>query len=270
MGQARSAWDVGRVGGLLLAFVCLGAAVGGQVDPPEILPVALFSEMDPSQGLPAEWELNPLASAYDETQFDLVDTERGVVLRARSDGAGAGIVVSRSVDLSEHPILEWRWKVESVVEDGKADVKARSDLPARLYVTFDHDLSLRNRLKMVVFRAMGFAAVGRRSIGYVWANRMEEDSAFADPYVDWHQLLPVESGTTNAGRWRVERRDVRADYRRIFGEEPPPVKSIGILTDTEQTGGSVTAYYGDILFRKAAPDGAIGDTLSAGAGPNER
>lgn len=256
----RSSWSRSGIG-VLLALVGVGVALAyvratanGLADSGDVRPVATFSEMDPSDGLPSDWEFNPLASAYDETQFDLVHSERGVVLRAQSDSAGAAMGVSCSVDLAEHPILEWRWKIDGVIPDGKADVKARSDLPARLYVTFDYDLSLQNRLKLVVFRAMGFSTVGKRSIGYVWANRMEEDSAFADPYVDWHQLLPVESGTTNVGRWRIERRDVRADYRRLFGEEPPPVKSIGVLTDTEQTGGSVTAYFGDILFRGSVPD----------------
>lgn len=261
--QTRHMWRLGGIGGVLLVgLVWAGMAGGGGVELQDRIPMATFSEMAPSRDLPSEWEFNPLASAYDETQFALVRADRGVVLRAQSNSAGASVGIFRSVDLSEHPILEWRWKIESVVEDGKADVKARSDLPARLYVTFDHDLSLWNRLKMVVFRAMGFSAVGQRSIGYVWANRMKEDSTFADPYVDWHQLLPVESGTTNVGHWRVERRDVRADYRRIFGEEPPRVKSIGILTDTEQTGGSVTAYYGDIFFRRTMPDSTTAGSRS--------
>lgn len=264
MTHTRTAWGLGGVGGVLVALVCLGTTVDATVDPPDIFPMALFSEREPSHELPAEWRLNPLASAYDETQFDLVRSERGVVLRARSDTAGASVGIFRTVDLSEYPILEWRWKVNSLVEGGKADVKSRSDLPARLYVTFEHELSLRNRLKVVVFRAMGFEAVGKRSIGYVWANRIEKGRVFTDPYVDWHRLLPVESGTTHVGRWRTERRNVRADYRRIFGENPPPVKSIGILTDTEQTNGSVTAYYGDILFRKTVPDSATVERLPPG------
>jgi hypothetical protein len=32
----------------------------------------------------------------------------------------------------------------------------------------------------------------------------------------------------------------------IFGEESPPVGAIAIMTDTDNTGESVTAYYDDI------------------------
>ncbi len=252
----KGSWWRGGIG-TLLALVCLRSI--GVVALPDVLPVAMFSEMNPVEGLPAEWEFNPLASAYDETQFDLVRSDRGVVLRARSDAAGASIAVFQSIDPTKYPILEWHWKVNSIVEAGKADMKASSDLPARLYVTFDRERSLQNQLKALAFRAMGFKSVGTRAIVYVWANRVEKGRVFADPYVGWHWLLPVESGTTHVGTWRTERRNVRTDYRRIFGEAPPPIRSIGILTDTEQTGGTVTAYYGDIVVRKTMPDsGAVG------------
>jgi hypothetical protein len=41
------------------------------------------------------------------------------------------------------------------------------------------------------------------------------------------------------------------DYRTAFGDDPPPVNSIAIMTDTDNTDGEATAYYGDIVFRAA-------------------
>jgi hypothetical protein len=41
---------------------------------------------------------------------------------------------------------------------------------------------------------------------------------------------------------------VLADYRRIFGEEPGAVDAVAIMTDTDNTGASATAWYGDIRF----------------------
>ena len=38
------------------------------------------------------------------------------------------------------------------------------------------------------------------------------------------------------------------DYRRAFGSEPPPVSAIAIMTDSDNTGSSLTSYYGDIYF----------------------
>ena len=39
-----------------------------------------------------------------------------------------------------------------------------------------------------------------------------------------------------------------ADYREAFGEEPPPVVGIAIMSDSDNTGEKATAWYGDILL----------------------
>jgi hypothetical protein len=43
-----------------------------------------------------------------------------------------------------------------------------------------------------------------------------------------------------------------ADYRAAFGEDPPPINGVAIMTDTDNTGESATAYYGDIVFKRDA------------------
>jgi hypothetical protein len=45
-------------------------------------------------------------------------------------------------------------------------------------------------------------------------------------------------------------RNIVEDYRKAFGEEPPMISGVAIMTDTDNTGESVTAYYGDIRFRR--------------------
>jgi len=43
--------------------------------------------------------------------------------------------------------------------------------------------------------------------------------------------------------------NVLEDYRRAFGEEPPRVRSVGIMSDSDNTGERTVAYYGDISFQ---------------------
>ena len=47
-----------------------------------------------------------------------------------------------------------------------------------------------------------------------------------------------------------EERNVYDDYKRAFGEEPPIVNGVAIMTDTDDTGETATAYYGDIVFTR--------------------
>ena len=51
-------------------------------------------------------------------------------------------------------------------------------------------------------------------------------------------------------QWLNEERNVYEDYKKAFGEEPSMISGIAIMTDTDNTGESATAYYGDILFKK--------------------
>jgi len=63
-------------------------------------------------------------------------------------------------------------------------------------------------------------------------------------------MIVVESGETKLNQWVSEERNIFEDYKKDFGQEPPMISGVAIMTDTDNTGESATAYYGDILFRK--------------------
>jgi len=60
----------------------------------------------------------------------------------------------------------------------------------------------------------------------------------------------VESGVERVNQWVSEERNVYEDYKKAFGDEPPLISGVAIMTDTDNTGESATAYYGDIIFNK--------------------
>ena len=61
-------------------------------------------------------------------------------------------------------------------------------------------------------------------------------------------MVAVESGPDRVEQWISEERDILADYRRLFGEEPREIGAIAIMTDTDNTGAEATAWYGDIVI----------------------
>ena len=63
-------------------------------------------------------------------------------------------------------------------------------------------------------------------------------------------MVAVESGNENVGKWITEHRNVYKDFKALFGEEPPAAGGIAIMTDTDNTGESATAYYDDIRIEK--------------------
>jgi hypothetical protein len=71
-----------------------------------------------------------------------------------------------------------------------------------------------------------------------------------NPYTDRVMMFVVESGSAKLNQWVNEERNVYEDYKKAFGEEPPMISGIAIMTDTDNTGEKATAYYGDILFKR--------------------
>jgi hypothetical protein len=51
-------------------------------------------------------------------------------------------------------------------------------------------------------------------------------------------MIVVEGGSTNLNTWITEERNVYEDYKRAFGEEPPMISGVAIMTDTDNTGES--------------------------------
>jgi len=60
----------------------------------------------------------------------------------------------------------------------------------------------------------------------------------------------LRSGDAGAGVWYPERRNLEADYRAFFHRNPTGlVTAVALLTDTDQTKASATAWYGPITAR---------------------
>jgi Protein of unknown function (DUF3047) len=61
-------------------------------------------------------------------------------------------------------------------------------------------------------------------------------------------MIVASSAAAGVGKWQVLSRNALEDFRRAFGEEPGMLTDVGVLTDTDNTGGTADAWYGDIRF----------------------
>ena len=89
------------------------------------------------------------------------------------------------------------------------------------------------------------------AINYIWESTTPKGTIVPNPYAEQVKMIVVESGRVLINQWVNEERNVYEDYRKAFGEEPPMVSGVAIMTDTDNTGESAIAYYGDIVFKKA-------------------
>lgn len=178
------------------------------------------------QGLNNNWQRKEFDG---QTRYRVIVKEGATVLHATSDDSASALLFAKEYSLRDYPLLSWRWKIDGIISNGDARDKQRDDYAARIYVVFPH-----------WFFPM------TRSINYIWANKLPKGTHIASSYTSRSMMIAVESGRDHVGQWRLERRNVLEDYRHVFGEEPPLVGAIAIMTDTDNTGERVQAWYDDI------------------------
>lgn len=171
----------------------------------------------------------------------------------------------------EYPWLQWRWKIAHLLEKGDVHSQQGDDYPARLYITFAYDptrLSIFQKLKYEAVKLLYGDYPPLAAINYIWDGRTPAGTIVPNAYTDRVRMIVVESGSARLNQWVTETRNLYEDYRQAFGEEPPPISGVAIMTDTDNTGESATAHYGDIVFKKDPPRGALspqGQTNGGGA-----
>jgi hypothetical protein len=187
-----------------------------------------------AEGL-VDWERK---SFKGETEYSIVREGGCTVIKAHSTAAASGIFKKVRIDPLQYRYLRWKWKVAEPLRYGTEKTKAGDDYSARVYVIFP-----------------GFFFWQTKAINYVWAGRLPKEESFPNPYTRNAMMVVVESGAEKAGTWITEQRDILADYRRLFGDDPRKLGAIAIMTDTDNTGGEATAWYGDITL-STLPDSA--------------
>ncbi|MCM8794204.1 MAG: DUF3047 domain-containing protein [Candidatus Omnitrophica bacterium] len=243
---------------LLFLFIFFPAGIassGVQPDLPETVEAGRFSSHHAAGGTPEGWELTPAKAAGKRTVYRLVQDGDTVVLGAMSQGGSSGLMRVIRVDPKEYPVIRWRWKVMNLLESASITRKSGDDFPARLFLSFAFDPS-QARLREKIYYRIAKALYGNypfaEGLNYVWGNREPVGTVVSSPYTDRLKIVVLESGLDRLNQWVEEERNYYEDYKRVFGREPPPLYSVAVMTDTDNTGGMAVAYYGDIVFKRAA------------------
>ena len=217
--------------------------------------VVAFSQAPPGATAPAPWR-ELILHYVRRPQFALVDDAGTTVLRVTSQRAAGTLAHPLHLDAARKPMLAWRWKVDRVIEHANLATRSGDDFAARVYVFFDvpsMELPVGARIKLAVARLIYGNEVPAAALCYVWDNTHPVGTSVWSPYTDRVRVVVLESGSARAGQWVEEKRDVASDYRAAFGTRArlPPVSGIAAGNDTDQTGETVSAWFGDFRFGPA-------------------
>ncbi len=220
----------------------------------ETLKVGAFSEASPEKELPDNWEHFTFDDVPSHTRYRLVEEGGQTVIRARSDASASGLIREMSIDPKQYPVVRWRWKAENVIEKGNVHQKKGDDYPARIYITFEYDpdhVGFFGKAKYEAVKMVHGEYPPLAAVSYHWASNTPVGTMVPNPFTKEVMMFVVESGGEKLGTWVAEERNVYEDYKTAFGEEPPMISGVALMTDTDNTGETATAYYGDIRFMGA-------------------
>jgi hypothetical protein len=165
------------------------------------------------------------------TSYTFTEVGGKKVLAARADGTASGLFKEVDLDPAVMRYLSWSWNVPAVIPKGDALTKQGDDYPARIYVVFK-----------------GTFPWSITGINYIWANKLPQGQAVTNSFSDRVKMVAVRSGNTETGKWLCEQRDLYADYQKLFGEDPPHIGAVAVMTDGDNTGSQTQALYGNITL----------------------
>ncbi len=147
--------------------------------------------------------------------------------------------------------VSFSWWVDDLIGDASVADIDREDAPARVMFGFDGDvsnLSRRTRMMFDLAEALSGERPPYATLMYVWDAKAPVGTVIVNPRSDRIRKIVVDSGPLNLRRWRDHRRDLRADFRLAFGEDPGPLQSVGVMTDSDNTQSSALSWYGAVTL----------------------
>ena len=186
----------------------------------------------PISGTPLGWELKEFAGS---ASVELVRSEGRVALRLRSEHTSFALHRDVVLDVRQHPMLAWSWKVVRLPTAGDVRDPARNDQAAQVYVIFPRWPSPQTASDIV---------------GYIWDSQAPVGTTLSHPRLPNVRIIVVESGSAKLDTWQRHVRNVAEDYRALFGRQPPRMGKVALMIDTNDTRGEAEALFGDLVFAR--------------------
>ena len=196
-------------------------------------PVAAEQRIDVGQFSKSDISGWKQKSFVGETRYELVERNSPSALKATSDGSASAFYFPIKVDLTKTPVLNWSWQKLQELDPGDENAKSGDDFVARVYV----------------IKKGGVFFWNTRAINYVWSYQHRKHEVWDNPFAGKNAMMLAQRDVTDAEQvWFEERRNIAEDFKRLHGIDIDHIDGVAIMTDSDNSGKSAQALYGDIYF----------------------
>ena len=216
-----------------------------------VIALSTAAAATPAVAVPEGWQAFKINDKKKLTAYRLVEEDGRPVLHAHAEASASGVYQPGTFNLAERPIMSWSWKINRLIPGADNHKGGSEDSPARIVMVFEGDkekLPTSDRTAMYLARKLSGQELPYATLMYIWSNDVPVGTVIPNPHTRRIQMVVASTGAAGVGAWQKLSRDVAADFRRAFKEEPGRLRAYGVMSDTDNTGKSVEAWYGEIQF----------------------
>jgi hypothetical protein len=187
------------------------------------------------------------------TQFSLVDLDGRRALRVQADESYGNLVHPLTLDQSALH-LAWQWRVDQLLAGANLREKKGDDAALKVCVFFDlpiDSVPFFERQLLRLARQRTGEALPAATVCYVWDARLPVGTAVDNAFTRRVRYLVLQTGPVPPRQWANERRDVAADFLRLFGAESPqvpPIIGVAIGADADNTHGNSLGHVAGLVL----------------------
>jgi hypothetical protein len=188
------------------------------------------------------------------TKFSVVDLDGKQALKVESKESYGNLV---------HPLhwttpsahLAWQWRIDDPVPGADLRTKPGDDTALKVCVSFDLPIDripFAERQLLRYARSKSTDPVPGATVCYVWDETLPAGTMLDNAFTRRIRYVVLDSGKDKLHQWMSERRDVVADFSKLFADESPnavpPIIGVAIGADSDNTHTHSLGYVSGIAL----------------------
>jgi hypothetical protein len=175
---------------------------------------------------------------------------------AKVEASGSILRHRHRIEPDQLGLVRFSWNVPNAGAGANLTLPQLDDVPVRVVLAFEGDrsrLSMKNSLLSELSRLLTGEEMPFATLVYSWSRVNRPGEVIVNDRTDRIRKIVVDSGDQGYNEWRSYERDIRADYRKAFGEDPGALLSFAVFTEGEKNEGQLQAFYGPLTLVPAPP-----------------
>ena len=187
------------------------------------------------------------------TRFSVTELDGRKALKVEADSSYGNLVHPLQAELT-HAHLAWQWRVDDLNEAADIQVRRGEDIALKVCTLWDLSLErmpFGDRQSLRFLRSRTTDPVPGATVCYIWDAHLPVGTQLDSPFTRRLRYIVLRSGAEGLRRWTPEKRDIAADFLKLFGDEThelPPLIGVAVGADADNTHGHSLAHAADLVL----------------------